>query len=160
VTSVLAVLTSCAALPEANPSQPAITPDYGRIVARYATGTCHRREVGITPTVDEIKSKDPSIILTPCPLFSAHAAVPYTGYEISDLRWVRSMTGWSWLACVRFRDEFRGYYYALYIRRDNSVTEARLALQIDNCGPQNYVPFDITTGTIGRPTPVELQALH
>lgn len=137
---LLALVANCSALPPADPTPPTTGPDYGPIVAAYL-------RVHFKPAASPGE---------PAPYDNAAS---YSDFEISDLRWVHAMTGWSSLTCIRFQDRGRRYAYALYIQ-GNAVTDARYAIEADNCGAQNYVPFDITTGTIGRPTPPRLQPLH
>jgi hypothetical protein len=76
---------------------------------------------------------------------------PYDGFEISGLRWVHSIRGWSWLACVHFRDHGHPRSYALFIQGD-SVVDARYAVETDACESQTYTQFDLISGVIGRPT--------
>lgn len=75
----------------------------------------------------------------------------YDGFEISGLRWVHSIGGWNWLACVHFRDHGRPRSYALFIQRD-TVVDARYAVETDTCESQTYTQFDLMSGVIGRPT--------
>ena len=83
----------------------------------------------------------------------------YSNFEISGLRWVAAETGRNWLACLRYRDHGQLRFYSFFIA-NNAVVNARYAVVTDRCGAQQYVPFDITTGTVGSPTPVKLQPLH
>lgn len=141
IAALSALLTNCNALPpQPDASQPSTGPDYGPIVAAYVRG--------------HFKATAPPG--GPAPYDNTSS---YSDFEISNLRWVHAMSGWSWLVCIRFQDRGRSYAYALYIQA-NAVTDARYALEVDNCGAQNYVPFDITTGAIGQPTPAQLQPLH
>jgi len=39
----------------------------------------------------------------------------FEDFEISGLRWVHSLKGWSWLACVHFTDHGHVRSYALFI---------------------------------------------
>jgi hypothetical protein len=75
----------------------------------------------------------------------------YTGFEISGLRWVDSIKGRAWLACVHFQDHGHLRTYAIFIQ-DNAVVDARYAVEIDTCATQTYTPFDLVTGQLGRPT--------
>jgi hypothetical protein len=75
----------------------------------------------------------------------------YEDFEISGLRWVHSLKGWSWLACVRFTDHGHVRTYALFIQND-TVVDGRYAVETDACSSQTYTPFDVVTGTLGRPT--------
>ena len=65
----------------------------------------------------------------------------YDSFEISDPRWVHSIKGWTWLTCVRFRDQGRVRNYALFLD-GNRVVEDRIAVQTDDCDLQTYYPFD------------------
>ena len=76
---------------------------------------------------------------------------PYADFEISAPRWVNSMKGWAWLACVHFQDRGHLRSYALFIQ-DNAVVDARFAVETDRCETQTYTPFDLVTGEFGRPT--------
>ena len=75
----------------------------------------------------------------------------YEDFEISGLRWVHSFKGWSWLACVHFTDHGRVRTYAIFIQND-AVVDGRYAVETDSCAAQTYTPFDVITGTLGRPT--------
>ena len=75
----------------------------------------------------------------------------YAGFEISGLRWVNSMKGWAWLACVHFQDRGHLRSYAIFIQ-DNAVVDARYAVETDRCETQTYTQFDLVTGELGRPT--------
>ena len=65
----------------------------------------------------------------------------YDAFEISGLRWVHSLKGWTWLTCVRFQDRGHRRVYALFIK-DGAVIDGRYAVQTDACDAQTYVPFD------------------
>ena len=69
----------------------------------------------------------------------------FEGFEISGLRWVHSLKGWSWLACVHFLDHGHLRTYALFLQND-VVVEGRYAVQSDSCAAQSYTSFDIVTG--------------
>ena len=75
----------------------------------------------------------------------------YTDFEISPLRWVESMKGWAWLACVHFQDRGHLRSYAIFIQ-DNAVADARYAVETDSCATQTYTQFDLVTGKLGQPT--------
>ncbi len=75
----------------------------------------------------------------------------YAGFEISSLRWVDSIKGWAWLACVHFQDHGHLRTYALFIQ-DDAVVDARYAVETDRCETQTYTQFDLVTGVLGRPT--------
>lgn len=83
----------------------------------------------------------------------------YDGYEISPLRWVHSIRGWVWLACVHFRDHEHLRSYAVFIQ-DGTVVDARFAVETDACDAQTYSPFDLLNGALGRPTPATQPPLY
>jgi hypothetical protein len=83
----------------------------------------------------------------------------YVGFEISSLRWVDSIKGWAWLACVHFQDHGHLRTYALFIQ-DNAVVDARYAVETDRCETQTYTQFDLVTGVLGRPTAPVQQPLY
>jgi hypothetical protein len=65
----------------------------------------------------------------------------YDSFEISDPRWVHSIKGWTWLTCVRFRDQGRVRSYALFLD-GNKIVDDRFAVQTDSCDLQTYYPFE------------------
>jgi hypothetical protein len=75
----------------------------------------------------------------------------YDGFEISPLRWVSTIKGWSWLACVRFHDHGHTRIYAIFFQ-DNAVSDARYAVETDTCEAQSYTQFDLISGVLGQPT--------
>jgi hypothetical protein len=83
----------------------------------------------------------------------------YEDFEISPLRWVHSFKGWSWLACVHFTDHGHLRTYAIFIQ-NNAVVDGRYAVQTDACRSQTYTPFDMVTGTLGRPTILGLPPIY
>jgi hypothetical protein len=83
----------------------------------------------------------------------------FENFEISGLRWVHGLKGWSWLACVHFVDRGHLRTYALFIQND-AVIDARYAVQSDSCGSQSYTPFDVVTGVLGQPTAPQQPALY
>jgi hypothetical protein len=83
----------------------------------------------------------------------------FEGFEISGLRWVHSLKGWSWLACLHFVDRGHLRTYALFIQND-AVVDGRYAVQSVSCGSQSYTPFDVVNGVVGRPTAPEQPALY
>jgi hypothetical protein len=83
----------------------------------------------------------------------------FENFEISGLRWVHALKGWSWLACVHFVDRGHLRTYALFMQND-AVIDARYAVQSDACGSQSYTPFDIVTGVLGRPTAPQQPPLY
>lgn len=95
-----------------------------------------------TVVVDRLKSvfKDPA---------------SYQAFELSGLRWVHSLKGWSWLACVRFQNHGHQRFYAVFVK-DNAVTDDRYAVETDGCQTQSYVPLDLGLGTT-RPAAFGIQ---
>ena len=89
--------------------------------------------------------------------FKGYAA--YSNFQISSLRWVHATTGWSWLTCVRYDDRGRSHFYSFFLD-DKSVINARYDVRTDQCDAQQYVPFDIATGTVGSPTAVLRQPIY
>ena len=89
--------------------------------------------------------------------FKDHAS--YDAFEISDYRWVHSITGWSWLACVRFQDKGHRRTYALFLRAKD-IIETRYAVQTDGCDTARYVPFDLTTGAARPASSGALEPLY
>jgi hypothetical protein len=89
--------------------------------------------------------------------FSGYAS--YSGFEISGPRWVHTTTGWNWLVCVHYNDGGRPRFYSFFIE-NNKIVNQRYDIVTDQCGLQQYVPFDATTGTIGSPTPVQQQPIY
>ena len=81
---------------------------------------------------------------------------PVNTFEISSPRWVHATTGWSWLACVRFRDGNALRSYSVFLQ-GTAVTDARYAVETDDCPSQAYSPFNLDTGAIGS-TAVERQS--
>lgn len=75
----------------------------------------------------------------------------YEDFRISPLRWVDSLKGRAFLACVHFADRGRLRTYALFFQ-DNAVVDARYAVETDRCETQSYTPFDLLTGVLGQPT--------
>ncbi|MGC1780448.1 MAG: hypothetical protein WBB34_21135 [Xanthobacteraceae bacterium] len=83
----------------------------------------------------------------------------YSGFAISGLRWIDSMKGWAWLACVDFQDHSQLRTYAIFIQ-DNAVVDGRYAVETDTCATQTYTPFDLLTGQFGQPTPAVQSPLY
>jgi hypothetical protein len=83
----------------------------------------------------------------------------YSDFEISAPRWVHAETGWNWLACLRYEDHGQRHYYAIFIQGD-SVVNSRYDILADRCGAQQYVPFDLMTGTMKSPPPLPQQLTH
>lgn len=83
----------------------------------------------------------------------------YDGFEISPLRWVSTLKGWSWLSCVRFHDHGHTRIYAIFIQ-DDAVSDARYAVETDTCEAQSYTQFDLISGVLGQPTVPMQQPLY
>jgi hypothetical protein len=83
----------------------------------------------------------------------------YDDFEISPLRWVSTLKGWSWLACVRFHDHGHTRLYALFFQ-DDAVDDARYAVETDTCEAQTYTQFDLISGVLGRPTAPMQQPIY
>jgi hypothetical protein len=83
----------------------------------------------------------------------------YRNFQVSGPRWVHAATGWSWLVCVRYDDRGLARFYAFFLD-DNTVANARYDVRTDHCPAQQYVPFDVTTGTVGVPTPTAQQPIY
>ena len=79
----------------------------------------------------------------------------YQAFELAGLRWVHTLKGWSWLACVRFQDRGHQRFYAVFVK-DSAVTDDRYAVETDACQTQSYVPFDLGIGTM-RPAAFGIQ---
>lgn len=83
----------------------------------------------------------------------------YDGFEISPLRWVSTLNGWSWLACVRFYDHGHARIYAIFLQ-GNAVSDARYAVETDGCEAQSYTQFDLVSGVLGQPTAPMQQPIY
>jgi len=83
----------------------------------------------------------------------------YEDFQISGLRWVDTMKGRSWLACVHFQDHGHLRTYAIFIQ-GNAVVDARYAVETDTCATQTYTQFDLVSGLLGRPTAPLQQPLY
>ncbi len=83
----------------------------------------------------------------------------YDGFEISNLRWVNSLRGWDWTTCVHYRDHGRLRTYVLFMD-GNTVVDGRYSVETDSCESQTYSPFDVVSGTLGRPTAPVQPALY
>ncbi len=83
----------------------------------------------------------------------------YDGFEISGLRWIHTIQGWSWLASVHFADHGHRRSYSIFIQGD-AVVDARYAVETDACESQTYTQFDVTSGVLGRPTVPEQPPLY
>jgi len=75
----------------------------------------------------------------------------YSNFQISGLRWVHAATGWNWLVCIRYNDRGLVHFYSFFID-GNAIANARYDVRTDRCAVQQYVPFDIATGTAGSTT--------
>jgi hypothetical protein len=82
-----------------------------------------------------------------------------SGFEISDVRWVHTMNGWSWLSCVHFQDHDHRRTYAFFIR-DNKIVGGRYAVETDGCGTLSYAPFDLMPNAARPAGGIELAPLH
>jgi hypothetical protein len=89
--------------------------------------------------------------------FSGYAS--YSNFEISGPRWIHTTTGWNWLVCVHYNDGGRPRFYSFFFE-NNKIVNQRYDIVTDQCGLQQYVPFDASTGTIGAPTPVQQQPIY
>ncbi len=78
----------------------------------------------------------------------------FTNVQVSGLRWVDAITGWSWLVCVRYDEQQRQRFYAFFID-NNSIVNARYDVSTDRCAAQHYVPLDVATGTIASPSTLQ-----
>jgi hypothetical protein len=74
----------------------------------------------------------------------------YNNFAISGLRWVHATSGWNWLVCVRYDDHGRQLYYAFFLN-DNAIVAQRYDVRTDQCRAQQYLPFNVATGTIEAP---------
>jgi hypothetical protein len=83
----------------------------------------------------------------------------YSNFEISSPRWVHAPGGWSWLVCMRYNDGHRSRFYSFFVD-NNALVNQRYDIVTDQCGAQQYVPFDPTTGTVGRPAPFTQQPIY
>lgn len=83
----------------------------------------------------------------------------YSNFQISGLRWVHAATGWNWLICVRYRDRGLERFYSFFID-GNAIVTARYDVRTDRCAAQQYVPFDVTTGSVGSATPPVQQPIY
>lgn len=72
---------------------------------------------------------------------------PNDPVEISEPRWVHTMTGWSYLTCVHFLDQGHQRTYALFIK-DGAIVDSRYAVETDACGGQTYSSLDLSSGAI------------
>jgi hypothetical protein len=79
----------------------------------------------------------------------------YQAFELAGLRWVHTLKGWSWLACVRFQDHGHQRFYAVFVK-DGAVVDDRYAVETDACQTQSYVPLDQGPGT-ARPAAFGIQ---
>src|SRR5581483_11264848 len=80
-------------------------------------------------------------------------------FKISRLRWVDTIKGWNWVACVQFQDHGHPRLYAIFIEGD-AVVDARYAVETDGCEAQAYTQFDLISGTLGQPTTPQQPALY
>ena len=109
----------------------------------------------------ELARSSEAVPSTPEPPYGALAAkylqstlvnrMSYDSFEISGVRWVDSIRGWSWLTCVHFQDHGHRRTYALFIQ-NNVIIDGRYAVETDACESQTFTPFDLMSGVIGRKT--------
>jgi hypothetical protein len=71
----------------------------------------------------------------------------YQAFELSGLRWVHTLKGWSWLGCARFQDHGHQRFYAVFVK-DGAVADDRYAVETDACETQTYLPLDAGLGTM------------
>jgi hypothetical protein len=71
----------------------------------------------------------------------------YNSYELSEARWVHSVSGWGWLACIRFQDQGHRRTYVMVIK-DKAVVDSRFAVETDACDAVAYSPLDLGTGAV------------
>ncbi len=83
----------------------------------------------------------------------------YNAFEISDFRWVHTINGWNWLACIRFQDHGQTRFYAVFIK-GTDIVDNRYAVQTDGCGTAAYASFDLAAGATIVASPSALQPLH
>ena len=76
----------------------------------------------------------------------------YQEYGLSRPRWVHTMHGWLWLACVRFSDNGHPRIYAIFFKQ-GAVIQSRYAVQTDACDLQAYEPIDLGAGAAHLPAP-------
>lgn len=79
----------------------------------------------------------------------------YSNFEISPPRWVHAATGWNWLACVRYADGGHRRTYVFFLD-ESAVVNSRYGVISDQCGAQQYWPFDPATGTVTAPAPAPM----
>jgi hypothetical protein len=79
----------------------------------------------------------------------------YSNFEISPPRWVHAATGWNWLTCVRYFERGQRRTYAFFMD-DSAVVNSRYGVISDQCGGQQYWPFDPATGAVTAPAPVPM----
>jgi len=70
----------------------------------------------------------------------------YTAFEISEARWVHSVNGWGWIACIRYQDQGHRRAYAIFFK-DRAIVDARFAVQTDACDALAYAPVDLGAGS-------------
>lgn len=66
----------------------------------------------------------------------------YDSFEISEFRWVHSIKGWTWLACLHFQDHGHLRTYAFFLKA-NEIVDSRFAVETDGCATQSYTPLDL-----------------
>jgi hypothetical protein len=135
--------------------------DAGTPLRRAACGAAVALALVTLPACSELAQSGESTPPEAKPPYAALAAkhlqsmlkdrAAYDDFEISGLRWIHSVKGWDWLACVHFHERGHLRTYALFISND-AIVDSRYAVETDACEPQTYTPFDLVTGVLGRPT--------
>lgn len=82
----------------------------------------------------------------------------YSNFEISPPRWMHAATGWNWLTCVRYAERGQRRTYAFFMD-DGAVVNSRYGVLTDQCGAQQYWPFDPATGAVTAPAPAPVPQL-
>jgi hypothetical protein len=122
----------------------------GFAIALLALPSCS--ELAATSDVMRPGAEPPFVSLAANYLQSAlKDKAAYDDFQISGVRWLHALRGWSWLTCVHFHDHGHLRSYALFIQ-DDKVVDARYAVETDGCEAQSYTQFDLLTGKLGRPT--------
>ncbi len=60
---------------------------------------------------------------------------------------------------MHFADQGHRRSYSVFIQH-SAVIDARFAVETDACDSQTYIPFDVTSGVLGRPTAPEQPQLY
>jgi len=75
---------------------------------------------------------------------------PIDAVDISELRWMNTIKGWGWLACVHFQDQGHRRTY-VFVINENEIVDARYAVETDACNAQTYSPLNLASGPTPRP---------